>query len=102
MATQETGNERMASESVEPAEGNAWADLGTSILSNVIVIGAFASFAVAMVGFLIDHYVTLVTGALLLAIVAFVWAVAATLSLCKIAANLFNRHRLSRRQSQRE
>ena len=67
--------------------------LGTSILSNLIIIGAFASFAVALVGFLIGHYMVLVVGGVALAAVSFVWAFVAAIALWKICKSRFSSHR---------
>ena len=93
MATQETGKERMAAKSAEPVEDNTGAALGMSILSNLIVIGAFASFAVALVGFLTDQYIVLVAGGVALAAVSFVWAIAAGIALWRICKSQFNSRR---------
>ena len=73
-----------------------------NIAGNLIIIGAFISFAIALAGFLIDHYATLVLGALLLAIVAFVWAAAAVVALCRALAGTSIGRLFSRREGQRE
>ena len=88
MATHETQNAQDRTDgldqtSADSAGGgpNWW-----SVAANLIIIGAFASFAVALVGFLIDNYAIIVLGSLLLAIVAFVWAVAAAIALWRTFA----------------
>ena len=64
-------------------------------VSSVIIICAFASFLVALVGFMTDHYAILVAGGIALAAVTFVWAIAAAIALWKICKGWFN----SRRQT---
>ena len=93
MATQETQNEGIVSKSAERADDNTGAALGTSILSNLIIIGAFASFAVALVGFVIGNYMVLVIGGVALAAVSSVWAFAAAIALWKICKSQFSSHR---------
>ena len=90
MATTDTQNERIAHESAKQADDNAGAALGTNILSNLIIIGAFGAFAVALVGFVIGHYLILVVGGVALAAVSFVWAVAAAIALWKICKSRFS------------
>ena len=89
MATQETGNERNLSErsmktGASPDSGRKPVRVGL-VMINLIVIGAFVSFAVALVGFVTDRYAVLVAGSFGLAVVTFIWAVAASIALLKIA-----------------
>ena len=102
MATHETQSERITHESAEREANSGKSDLVTNLVSNLIILGGFVSFAVALVGFLIGHHATLVVGALLLAIVAFIWAIAAAAALYKIAVGSFTGRRLSRRERQSE
>lgn len=89
MATQETRNERNLADgspetNASPVRNKQLVRTG-SVMISMIVIGAFVSFVVALVGFMTDRYAVLVAGSFGLASVAFIWAVAASIALLKIA-----------------
>ena len=101
MATTETQNERDRTDGLgqNRAGSDRSADAGASVrnvTSNLIIIGAFASFAVALVGFVIGNYMVLVIGGTALAAVSFVWAVAAAIALWKIWKGQFSSPREER------
>ena len=107
MAAHDTQNTQDGADSLDQANAQRGrnANAGSkkwNIAGNLIIIGAFASFAIALAGFLIDHYVTLVLGALLLAIVAFIWAAAAAVALCRALAGTSIGRLFSRQEGQRE
>ena len=107
MATHDTQNAQDGIDGLDQANAQSGqnANEGSTkwnFASNLIIIGAFASFAIALVGFLIGHYATLVLGATLLAIVAFVWAAAAAVVLYKALAGPFIGRLFSRREGQNE
>ena len=90
MATQETQNAQDRTDGL--GQANAGSDgsadegaKGWNVTSNLIIIGAFASFAVAFVGFVIRHEAVLVAGGAALALVSFIWAVAATIALWRLS-----------------
>ncbi len=102
MAATDTQSERIAPESANPEREATGNNLAANIIGNLIIVGAFASFAVALVGFLIGHFATLMVGAILLAIVAFVWAVAAAAALYKSAVSFSTRRRIPHHQKRSE
>ena len=70
----------------------------TNFVSNIIILGPFGAFLVALIGFLISNDVILVAGACALALVSFIWAAAAVIALWKIVRSHFTDRRVFRQQ----
>ena len=104
MATHETQNAQDRTDGLDQASAdsdgggpNWW-----SVAANLIIIGGFASFAVAFIGFLLRQEAVLVAGGTALAVVAFIWAVAATIALWKALASPVIGRLFSRQSGQGE
>ena len=102
MATPETRNEQIASAGASDGGASFTAQRASGangkettlpiFVSSVIIICAFASFLVALVGFMTDHYAILVAGGVALAAVTSAWAIAAAIALWKICKSRFSSH----------